>query len=108
MADIPTAVYGRDGYVAPETIETTREIVTEIEPGEIMLEYLITGTGFGAGRIDTVRRFDDHPGELQVRPWFGGAPIWIPEDQAIEELRGRPLRLVNASPDDTREEACHA
>ena len=108
MADIPNAVYGRDGYVAPGTIETTRDIVAEIEPDETMLEYMITGTGFGAGRIDTVRRFDDHPGELQIRPWFGGAPIWIPEEQAIEELRGRPLRLVDASPDDTPERASHA
>lgn len=108
MADIPNAVYGRDGYVAPETIESTRKIVAEIKPDETMLEYMITGTGFGAGRIDTVRRFNANPGELQVRPWFGGAPIWIPEEEAIEELCGRPLRLVDASPNDTPEDACHA
>jgi len=108
MTTHDSPVRRRDGFVALETIERTRDVLDQIESGETMLEYMITGSSFGAGEIDTVRRFDDHPGELQVRPWWGGEPIWISEEEAVEGLRGRPLRLVDAEPEDTLEDSRHA
>ena len=92
MANSPPS--GDADFSDVETIEEARRLLEELVPEETMLEYETTGDGFGAGQVDEIRAFETRPGEIQVRPWFGGPPIWADIGDAAEDLVDHPARVV--------------
>lgn len=74
-----------------------REMVGRLEPKETMIECRVPDGAFGAGRVDRIKRFEKHE-KLQVRPWFGGAPDWMDEDEIVKRLVGAQIRLTDYEP----------
>lgn len=83
-----------DGWVTRDE-DGVRDLLDRLQPGVAVLEYKTTGSSSLAGNVDTVRRLEDRD-RLQVRSGLIGRPVYVEEERAVDELVGRPLRLLEA------------
>lgn len=84
----------RPQFEEVDSLEEAEELLDRVEAETTMLECKTTGPGGFAGMVDTVRRFDRHEDEVQLRPWIGGSPIWGPAEELAPSLVGKPARIV--------------
>jgi len=81
-------------FAEVESFEEAEALLDRVEPEKTMLECKTTGSGAFSGKVDTVRRFEGHDDEVQLRPWIGGSPIWGPAEDLLPSLVGKPARIV--------------
>ncbi len=83
-----------DLLTVPETPERAEEILEQLEPGETMLEVRVVGSSSLAdGLTDELRSFEDRD-RFQVQPGMGGCPHWVTKEEAIPDLVGKPMEVV--------------